>query len=279
MVDYAKTHAFWEARGKNAGLDELNVTMLRERLPELAAFIDRAEKAHLRRVLRLNRDMDVLDLGCGAGRMAIEFARACRSVVAVDFSQALVDRGRELAQRHGLANVRWVTASVVEFASDEQFDIIFAGGLLPYLSDADVARVLGATHGMLKPGGRFVSRNMVLSEKEAQPPTTPPDYEVTYRRTADYVAFFQAAGFEIAYMNEAFAFPAPAYLYDRFLPDRIKYAASMRAVLAAALSLYGLVDPLILRFPRLNSLLAGRRAKIVQSIAVCRGGRRPPTML
>ena len=270
MVDYSKTHAFWEGRGRDPSLDALNVTMLRERLPDLAAFIDRAEKRRLRRLLRLDRSMDVLDLGCGAGRLSIEFARRCRSVVAVDFSQALVDRGRVAAREAGVSNIRWIVASAVDFQSADTFDAIFMGGLLPFLDDADVLRLLNRLRAMLRPKGTLASRDSVLADREPQPPATPPGYEVKYRRRADYAAFFCETGFEIVLSDDLYAFPAPAYLYDRLVPERLKAAAVPRALLRAALMMQLLFDHLQRRLAFVNRALAGRRAKIVQIITVCR---------
>ena len=268
-MDYNKSLTFWENRGKDATLDQLNVTMMRERLPELARFIDRREKARLRRLFPLHKNMDVLDLGCGAGRMSVEFASRCRTVVAVDFSQALIDRGRALAEQHRAANIRWVTASALEFTTADRFDLIFLGGLLLCMADADALALLRRLSGMLKDTGRLVSRDSVLSDRETEPPPARPDYPVTYRRRQDYEQMFREAGFSVVHSGDLYAFPATAYAYDRLLPPRVKAARLPRAALAAALRLQAMADPVLLRLPRLNAALAGRRARIVQKITLC----------
>jgi ubiquinone/menaquinone biosynthesis C-methylase UbiE len=272
-LDYNKTLAFWEGRGRCTGLDNLNVTMLRDKLPELARFIDRVERAHLRRIVTTHRGMTALDLGCGSGRIALYLAQRCRKVVAVDFSQALVERGRRRAEQRGLANIQWVCAPVGDFRSDERFDLIFLGSLLQYIDDGDLLPLLNRAREMLAPDGALVSRDSVLSERESEPPQTPPDYEVTYRRAQDYVRMFQEAGLEIVYINDLYAFPVLAYAYDRLLPRGVKSATVARLALAAGLRVQQLIDPLLLRMPKLNDLLAGRRAKIIQKITLCR--RRP----
>jgi len=269
-LDYRITHQFWENRGLAPGLDALNVTMLRDRLPELAWFIDRAERAHLRRVLTIHKEMTVLDLGCGNGRLALDFAARCRAVVAVDFSQALLDLGQAAARAAGAENIRWVRASALDFDSAEPFDAIFLGSLLQYLNDADVAGLLPRLRGMLKPGGTLASRDSVLADGETQPPATPHGRVAIYRTAADYAAFFADAGLAAAYASDLYAFPAAAYAWDRLAPRRLRTGRLPRAALMAALRLQLAVDPLLLRMPKVNRLLAGRRAKIVQRITLCR---------
>src|SRR5262249_2371298 len=49
----------------------------------------------------------VADLGCGEGYLTIEAARWASSVVAVDRSDAVLDRARALARRRRISNVAW----------------------------------------------------------------------------------------------------------------------------------------------------------------------------
>jgi len=53
----------------------------------------------------------------------------------------------------------------------------------------------------------------------------------------------------------------------------VKSAAVLRLVLAGALRIQELIDPIQRRLPWLNRMLAGRRAKIVQQLTVCRRSR------
>jgi len=272
-IDYDKTLSFWERRGRSSTADRLNVTMLRDRLPELARFIHRCERRQLRAHLKLSKDMVLLDLGCGNGRLTLEFARRCGHVVAVDFSPALLDQAREAARRHGIGNVTWVQCSAPHYHPDRRFNAIMLGGLLPYLADADLPPLLRRLHDALAPGGVLVSRDSVLSDLEPEAPPTPADYEAVYRRRDDYRRLFDQAGFTVLRSGEFYAFPTPAYVYDRLLPPSVKSAAIPRLVLAGALRIQELIDPIQRRLPWLNRMLAGRRNKIVQQLTVCRRSR------
>jgi len=270
MVDYTKTREFWEQRGRNSAFDNLNVTMLRDRAPQLARYIHRAELSHLRRLATLDQSADVLDLGCGNGRLTIEFAKRARNVVAVDFSQSLLDRGREEASRRGLDNINWQRATVKEFHAEGTFDLIFLGGLLLCLNDEHVSSLLGKLRLMLKPDSLLISRDSVLIETETKPPKAPAEHEPVYRKASDYRCMFEAAGFEITYHNDLYAFPAFFYLYERLVPSTLKQRRVYSTLQWLLLNLDALCNPLLLHLPRLNRMLRGRRAKIVQTVTCCR---------
>src|SRR6476661_5520145 len=51
--------------------------------------------------------MDVADLGCGEGYLAIEASRFASRVIAVDRSDAVLRRARALATRRRVRNVTW----------------------------------------------------------------------------------------------------------------------------------------------------------------------------
>jgi SAM-dependent methyltransferase len=54
----------------------------------------------------------LLDVGCGAGRVALALAPPCRAVVGLDREPTLIDEARERAARAGLANTEFHVADV-----------------------------------------------------------------------------------------------------------------------------------------------------------------------
>lgn len=107
----------------------------------------------------------VLDVACGQGRHAVEFARRGYDVTGVDLSAALLDRARLRADEAGVT-VRWCEQDMrepVEGDFDLAVNLFNAFGYLE--SDADDQRALDAVAASLRPGGVFVQE---VGNREAQ---------------------------------------------------------------------------------------------------------------
>src|SRR5947209_13256887 len=102
-------------------------------------------------LLRLEplRELTVLDVGTGAGRLALALAPLCRAVVGIDREARQIDEARKRAAAAGLANVRFVVGDVeVEEYAPFKPDMVVA-----HLCMADaIAERAGR---VLKPGGVF----------------------------------------------------------------------------------------------------------------------------
>ena len=99
----------------------------------------------------------VLDLCCGPGRHAVEFARRGWVVTGVDRTRFLLDRAQERASGAGIV-VEWVQEDMRQFLRPAVFDLacsLFTS--FGYFADEeDDRRVLRNVHKSLKAGGVFV---------------------------------------------------------------------------------------------------------------------------
>lgn len=88
--------------------------------------------------LELTPDMHLIDIGCGTGRHAVEFARRGFRVTGVDQSAGMLEQARLKAERAGV-EVELVHADAREFVRESAFDAAIClceGGL--GLADFDV---------------------------------------------------------------------------------------------------------------------------------------------
>ena len=95
-----------------------------------------------------------LDIGCGGGFLAEDFARLGFAVVGVDPSEVSIETARRHAQGSGLAiDYRVGSGERLPVAADE-FDIVYCCDVLEHVSDLDA--VLDETARALRPGGTFL---------------------------------------------------------------------------------------------------------------------------
>ncbi|HEY7579933.1 MAG TPA: class I SAM-dependent methyltransferase [Acetobacteraceae bacterium] len=119
----------------------------------------------LRRAGLLGPDLDVLDLGCGIGRVAAGVAGQVRWVLGTEISRGMLQE----AQRRCVSanNVSFVMATGQDLAAlaDATFDLVLAVDSFPYLVQAGVAeRHMAEVRRVLRVPGRFVLLNLSYRE-------------------------------------------------------------------------------------------------------------------
>ncbi len=100
------------------------------------------------------RGKTVLDVGCGGGLLAEEFARLGCQVTGVDPSEPSLATARAHAQQAGLTiDYRSGSGEDLPFAA-ETFEIVYCSDVLEHVSDLE--RVLSEIARVLNPGGIFL---------------------------------------------------------------------------------------------------------------------------
>ncbi|GAA4826353.1 class I SAM-dependent methyltransferase [Actinomycetospora corticicola] len=95
---------------------------------------------------------DVLDAGCGTGRVAIHLAELGHRVVGVDLDASMLDEARRAAP--GLS---WHLRDLTALDLGQRFDLVVgAGNIWPFLTPGTHARVLARLAAHLRPGGLLV---------------------------------------------------------------------------------------------------------------------------
>jgi len=108
-------------------------------------------------------DRDVLDLGCGIGRVSAALAPRCRSVLGLDPSPNMVAEAR---RRHGAApGLRFDTTPGTDLSAlpVASFDLVLAVDSFPYIVQAGAAvadRHFADATRALRPGGAFAILNL-----------------------------------------------------------------------------------------------------------------------
>ena len=107
----------------------------------------------------------ILDMGCGTGQLACEFAARGHHVTGADPAAAMLAVARA---RPGGDRVRWIQAGAAALATSARYDLIIMTGHVfqQFLEDRDVRAALRALARHLAPAGRlaFETRNPAVRE-------------------------------------------------------------------------------------------------------------------
>ncbi|MBX3167766.1 MAG: class I SAM-dependent methyltransferase [Candidatus Eremiobacteraeota bacterium] len=94
---------------------------------------------------------EVLDLGCGDGKITAQIAPLVARALGVDFSQSMVDFARA---HHRLENLSYVQGDARTFRCDSTFDRIVSFNALHWIPEAEQPQVFATLAAGLKPKGQ-----------------------------------------------------------------------------------------------------------------------------
>lgn len=110
---------------------------------------------------------DVLDIACGPGLVACEFAPHARHVTGVDITQQMIEQAKERQKEKQLSNLSWQVGNVLPLPfPDAHFSIVltrysFHHFLMPAAVLAEMLRVC-------KPGGKVMVVDVVQQPEKAE---------------------------------------------------------------------------------------------------------------
>jgi ArsR family transcriptional regulator len=107
-------------------------------------------------------ELEIADLGCGEGYLTIEASRFARRVIAVDRSEAVLDRARRLAAAKlarrspgERGSIEWMRGEIERLPlDDESVDVSLLSQALHHAQDPQAA--LAEAVRILRPGGRVL---------------------------------------------------------------------------------------------------------------------------
>jgi trans-aconitate 2-methyltransferase len=106
--------------------------------------------------LKLKTHENVLDLGCGDGKITAEIANLIidGSAVGVDSSESMINLARAKYPPKKYKNLSFMIMDAKRLMFDEKFDVVFSNAVLHWVDDH--SEVLEGINRSLKPGGRFL---------------------------------------------------------------------------------------------------------------------------
>jgi ubiquinone/menaquinone biosynthesis C-methylase UbiE len=114
----------------------------------------------IKRFIDDSRPLRVLDVGCGIGSGAMEFALEGHQAWGIDVLDCMIDRGREVAESLGLSDrVHLVAGDIRRLEQHFEagfFDAVVACDIFEHLDDESIGQVLSGLEQVVRPGGTIV---------------------------------------------------------------------------------------------------------------------------
>jgi SAM-dependent methyltransferase len=125
-----------------------------------------ATAADVRELAEVTRQDDVLEIGCGAGRVGRFLAPHCRSWTGADVSPNMLRFAAEALA--GQANVSTVRLNGYDLGgvADGSRDVVYCTGVFMHLDEWERFRYVKDARRVLRPGGRLYVDNFNLLEPE-----------------------------------------------------------------------------------------------------------------
>jgi len=106
----------------------------------------------------------VLEIGTATGNLAIYLSKLCKQVYAIDISEPMLEYAKEKAENHRCNNVEFIKAGFLTYQHEKNpLDAVITEFALHHMPDHWKFVALKRIFDMLKPGGKFYLRDVILS--------------------------------------------------------------------------------------------------------------------
>jgi ubiquinone/menaquinone biosynthesis C-methylase UbiE len=170
--------------------------------------LQQSAREHLENVqlVPIGAQDDVLEIGCGVGRIGLAIAPSCRTWTGADISGNMLNCASE--RLRSLSNVRLVQldGDGLRGFGDNSFNVVYSTNVFAHLDEIDRWRYVEEAFRVLRPGGRIYIDNIDIESdagwamfandaKRYQSSELPP-YAPRFSTTAELSAYVTRAGFE-----------------------------------------------------------------------------------
>ncbi len=142
--------------------DEAQVEAYDQRMQRLRDV--KEETKAIIKSINLKKNGTILEIGTGTGSFAIEVARHCEKVIAIDVSPKMLEFAKQKARMMGISNVEFNHAGFLTYDHNgEPLDAVVSQLALHHLPDFWKMIALKRIYQLLKNGGTFYLGDVVFS--------------------------------------------------------------------------------------------------------------------
>ncbi len=111
--------------------------------------------------LKLKKDLDILDFGCGTGLFGLEFLDYAKSITGIDTSEGMLEVFKEKTKGHDHIECHLLDLEKEPYTGAKKFDLVVSSMTFHHLNDP--ATMIKKLSGLLNKGGQMA---IVDLEKE-----------------------------------------------------------------------------------------------------------------
>jgi SAM-dependent methyltransferase len=100
------------------------------------------------------KDLEVLEVGCGLGTDAAEFARSGAHYTGIDLTAPAVELTRKKLRAYGLPGITWQADAECLPFPDASFDLVYSWGVIHHTPDTE--QCVAEIWRVLRPGGKLI---------------------------------------------------------------------------------------------------------------------------
>ena len=225
--------AYWQRRGARTDLAGHEVTLMAEHA-RYVAYIHSQERKRLLSIVgeKLPR---VLDVGCGAGRGAVEIASRCSELIGIDIADSLLDRARAAARAAKISNISFQRRTLDAPFGLGDFDLVMLSGVLNCLDDGDAETALRYCADSLAVGGTLYIRNNCAVRHRIERPGDDEAPPFIHRTSQEYLTMVRRIP-TLSLRREGYLFPplcVPNIVYYHAIPTSLRDRGPARSMLDA----------------------------------------------
>lgn len=219
QLNYQKVKDFWDKTTEcSAYTDDIQTGMLSANR-HAAYYRKHQEEAHFEKLMSLDKNMNTLEVGCGTGRWAFYLADKVKKVVAIDLSDKMIEIAKKKQRNSSVKNVEFHCISVMDFDTDEKFDLIYFSGVLQYIKDKDIEMILAKLPEWMNSDCLVLSRDTLSLQSRF---SSVEEYSVIYRTKDEYKQMFKKYGLNLVYQgksyNNSISAQTLTYYINKYVP-------------------------------------------------------------
>ena len=223
-IDKKNIKAFFKERAKKHDKkNPLKSVIYQDKNPKLAKDRDKYEKNKITKLININQDDIVLDIGCGIGRWAERVSKVAKKYVGIDYISDFIDIAKVKHKKN--ANTYFVCLDGVKFINSKikfhsPYTVFIVMGLYPYINDKEGYNVLKNILKICANKSKIIIREPIATKKQiALNNIWSDDMETHYTATYRTHDWFKKM-FDDILFKEGFSLIIDEALYPKHLNNR-----------------------------------------------------------